>query len=324
MRLSTKLTGIVALGGAAALAAGLISSGGIGAAFTDEATATANIKVGDFACELSADAADISSGVVTISPNKQVATVEFGTINSSDPATHTAPVTVTNVGTIPLTTAWTVTPSGGLFDVNSSQVVEAFDDTAAAFLGATGAAQTINAGFTWATALGNADLKKSGKVTYEVDCLEAKAAPNGLDLYANGGVHGESATWDGRSVMLDPGPMGAGGAALIRIPAGSTLPGQAPTYQYDEWPSAKGQLRFNIYFTNNKHAFYYPESGNWGIGNSSLTAPTTGTNDWDGLVAAIGTAGLTFQKASVLTDYPPIVHVTCVNWSGTPLFGTTC
>ena len=165
MRTASKMTSVAAACGAGALGLALIAMGsGVGAAFTDSATANANIATGTFGCQLSST--DLS---VVISNNAHTATVDLGTISSSAASSKTAPVTVTNTGAIPLVTSWGETTLGNILD--GSGAISAVPAAAGVPL-ATGATQTVNIGFQWSQ-LSNSDLNRSGTAQYTVSCNEA-------------------------------------------------------------------------------------------------------------------------------------------------------
>jgi len=171
VRLSTKLTGIVAVGGVAALGAGLISSGGIGAAFTDSATATANINVGDFGCSIDVLGDGQAAG--------DSVTVDLGRIDGSLPGQKTATVNVTNDGTIPMVVVWSAKATGDFFAsgaVNSSVIPITNYQNWSLTAGATG---TYTIGAKWGE-LDNNALTRTGSVTYTADCVEASAATHNL------------------------------------------------------------------------------------------------------------------------------------------------
>ena len=166
MKSVRKVTSMIAAVGAGALGVGLISLGtGVGAQFTDSGTASAKIATGTFSCQLSST--DTS---VVISNSGHTATVDLGTINSSAASSQTAPVTVTNTGSIPLATTWSENTTGNI--LGGSGAISAIPAAASLPL-APGAKQTVSIGFSW-TALSNSDLNRSGTAVYTVTCNDVK------------------------------------------------------------------------------------------------------------------------------------------------------
>ncbi len=163
MRFS-KMTRVAGAIGAGAIGLALLAMGsGVGASFTTSATANANIATGTFNCQLTS-----TDSNVVISNNGHTATVDLGTINSSAASSRTAPVTVTNTGSIPLVTSWSETTGGNILGGSGAISPAA---AAAGVQLAAGATQTVNIGFQW-TELQNSDLGRSGTAVYTVTCGE--------------------------------------------------------------------------------------------------------------------------------------------------------
>ena len=139
------------------LVIGLMGAG-IGASFTDSATATTNIKVGTFAVNI---VAPVTTGAVIAGDAKSV-TYDCGTILSSVASSCPFSFTVKDVGTI------------GANSVTVTAVVAGDGTTFTDILGpvtpfalAAGATHTFNGGLQW-SALGMGNLGQSVSVTYTV------------------------------------------------------------------------------------------------------------------------------------------------------------
>ncbi len=184
MRAISKMTRVAAASGAGALGLALIAMGsGVGASFTDSAAANAKIATGTFGCQLSS-----TDSSVVITNGGHTATVDLGTINSSAASSKTAPVTVTNTGSIALATAWSEATTGNI--LGGSGAISPAPTAAAAALGA-GATQTVNIGFEW-TELQNSDLGRSGTAVYTVSCSETQIVRSSPMNYAGTGWAGWS------------------------------------------------------------------------------------------------------------------------------------
>src|SRR5690606_32957733 len=130
---------------------------------------------GTFACELSS--ADTAVTITNPGTNGlgAKASIDFGQVQSSAPATKSAVVTLKNTGTIDQFVKWTLDTTGGLFGTNASGNVAALP-TVPVLVVPAGQSQSITIGFTWAQALTNSDLGKSGKAVYTASCTESQAA----------------------------------------------------------------------------------------------------------------------------------------------------
>lgn len=331
MRLATKLSGIVAIGGVAALAAGLISSGGIGAAFTDSATATAKINVGDFGCQI-AQATPPTPGV-TISADGSTASVDLGTITRSDASQRSAQIKVVNTGTIPAVATWTTELTGNLTSNFSAIPATTIP------LGATDG-ENMNIGLKWDT-LSMTDLKRAGAAVYHLTCNEASTFgqdwlvakdSNGVSVtdnadyfttWTNGTTPGITMHQAGAGTGLG---MQASVVKLLDVAEGSALPLTEPTFSTTD---GSQEVRMSIKITNGTTTAYivrYPEAwtspANWGNFKSLLTG-YTGSDTWADMAAYANSHGFTVIKAFLIADAPAGVNqtVTCIDYSGTPLFG---
>lgn len=314
MKSISKITSSIAAVGAGALGIGLISLGtGVGAQFTGSGNANANIKTGTFDCTLSS-----TDSRVLISNSGHTATVDLGTIDSSAPSSSSAPVTVTNTGSIPLATTWTETTTGNI--LGGSGAISVIAPAGGTQLGA-GTAQTVNIGFTW-TELQSSDLNRSGTAKYTVSCNEVGATA-GFELFQQSG--GE-ASWDSQTsqAALDI-PTGtatpvAAGINILNVPA--TLPTNAPVFVTDNYGA--GTPRLAIEFSDGGYAFGYPAQAS---PPSNWTLPGSGTpTTWAAVQSYATTHSLTVVNAFVVADNSNgtgvVSHISCLDYSGTPLFGS--
>jgi hypothetical protein len=308
-----KATTIVAAVGAAALGVGLMGFGsGVGAVFTDSATGNASINVGTFGCQLSS-----SDPGVTIGHAGHTATVNLGTINSSAAGERTAPLTLTNKGSIPLVAQWDVDTTGGV--IGGSEAITAIPAADSGGLNA-GGTQDVNIGFSWAE-LGNADLNNKRTAVYTVNCSEAGTfGANWLFQKAGGG-----ALWDGaaQTVTLTvpagaADPTGAG-INLLDVSTGSALPSTAPVFLTDTYST--GTPRLAIQLSNGSYAVGYPaqfeQSSDWELQGQYTT--------WAAVQDYVNANSLTVSSAFIVADASAALGstnvITCVNYSGTPLLG---
>ncbi len=156
------------------LTIGLVGTG-VGASFTDQVTATENIEVGTFGCQIDL----IGDGL----PPSSSITYNAPLITSSAAGKAPFTFTVTNVGSIPQ--QLTITDGGpdGVFSamplLPAGPVV----------LGASGA-QVFDTGIEW-TELENTDLGTTGSITWTVHCEEVPAVPEVCEysVEATGGPH---------------------------------------------------------------------------------------------------------------------------------------
>lgn len=316
MRLSKRATSISAAVGAAALGVTLVTLGsGVGAQFTDSATGTAKIAVGTFGCNLTTPS---GSGVIISSDGKS-ATVDLGTITSSAPDQRTAPITVNNTGSIPLVAHWTVQTTGNITGTGDISPVSVSDSPLAATEG-----ETVNIGFQWSQ-LTSSDLTRSGSAIYTVHCNEASSTFDGTWLFQHDPA---TAAWNGTDVTLTvpaTAPTSAGaGITLLNVSAGSALPAHEPTFVTDTYSS--GTPRLDIKLSNGNYMVKYPD----GLGApTGWTLPGySGDGTWADISAWVSSNNLTVTKAFILADTSASAHgdqtnvISCVNYSGTPLFGS--
>jgi hypothetical protein len=140
------------------LMVGLISSG-VGASFTDSATAVANIHVGTFSIAISSTTPNaVVDGVV--GGNAKTVTLACPTIQSSAAGTCPLEFTITNTGSIPanITVAITSAPASPFTDILGPVTP---------FQLAAGAHQDFNGGVSWPT-LTNSQLGSSTSITYTI------------------------------------------------------------------------------------------------------------------------------------------------------------
>jgi predicted ribosomally synthesized peptide with SipW-like signal peptide len=148
-----KLRKIAATLMAAGLMLGLLGSG-VGASFTDTATAVANINVGT----LNVDISSTATGVVTVDGTS--VTYTCPTIQSSAAGSCAFPFTVTSTGSIPanITVAVTSAPAAPFTDLLGSVTPFVLNQ---------GQAHVFAGGVSW-PALGNANLGQSTSITYTI------------------------------------------------------------------------------------------------------------------------------------------------------------
>ncbi len=140
----------LAMGGAALTLIGV----GVGASFTDSATATENISVGTFALQLSSTQAGVN--VV----NDHTITYTVPTLTSSAAGSAPLAFSVKDNGTIPMSSVTITAVVTG--DGNFTSIAPP-----AAFPLAAGASQLVNVGLQWGS-LSNSDLGQSATVTYTI------------------------------------------------------------------------------------------------------------------------------------------------------------
>lgn len=309
-----KVATVVAGFGAGALGLSLIGLGtGLGAQFTDGAAANAHLAVGTFGCALSS-----SDNDVTISNGGHTANVTFPTINSSVPSSDSAPLTVTNSGTIPLVVNWTVTTSGHVFD---SGHVSALPVTSGLAINS-GNARTYSIGFQWGE-LQNADLGKTGTATYTASCVEPQSVnPNftlwqqdgGTASYANGAV----------TLTMPSSPSTAGaGVELSNVPA--KLPADAPTFSTDNY--AAGSPRWYIQFTSGDYLFGYPSNAPAGVSGMWSEVTSAHPNSyvpWSQVVTDYGTQQVSSVEIVMDMDQPSTTDtISCIDYGPTQQLGST-
>ena len=161
-----KVAGLLAAFG---LTVGLIG-GGVGAVFTDQVTATQNISVGTFGCEISSTTVGASLGGYV---NGHAHSVSYSAAATSSTGSAPFDFAVTSFGTIPVQVSL-VQPS------LSAPWSNLLADPGPQFLGTAGDSYTYHAGVAWA-GLDNTYLGTSKVVTWTVNCGEA---PYGAANYA--------------------------------------------------------------------------------------------------------------------------------------------
>jgi hypothetical protein len=282
VRLSTKLSGIVAIGGVAALGAGLISSGGIGANFIADADATASVSVGNFDC------AFVSPGTgVTLHDSGHTAEVALGLVKSSS-GQKTVSLTLQNTGDISLAVNWLVYPEGDAFVSGHMKPIFLTQNTQ---IGA-GSTTTYNVGATWQN-LDNKDLNTTGSVNYMARCVEPASSEHpDLILFARNGA---SSNWVGDNVVMDfpKGIDKAAGAYAVMNTASGELPSVAPSATIDG--AGSGTPRIQIQLSDGAAIQSIPDAN--GHVKQWTYYPVSGANfvstDWSAVRAAAGSVEAT-------------------------------
>ncbi len=180
-----KISGLAAAFG---LAISMIGSG-VGAAFTDQVTAAANISVATFGCSISS-----SSGTV----DGKTLTYNAPEIQSSDPGSAPLSFTVTNTGAVPAALQFSETALPAPFtSILATPVTPA--------ILAPGASVSYDAGIKWPE-LTNANLGTSLSIAYTVKCSEA-AIPTVSFYSTNRGMYGgqDSVRFAGGGTGFTPG-----------------------------------------------------------------------------------------------------------------------
>lgn len=315
MRLSTKLSGIVAIGGVAALGAGLISSGGIGAAFTDAKTVTATMDAGTFSCALSSSAQG-----VTISLDGKSATVDFGEIDRSS-GEKVVPLTVTNTGSIAVRAvqySLVVSGSGSPNSTTSYKYAQdnpgtIDDDIFYTYNWAPGddlassESVTNNIGFRWQ----NWDVDRLDHVsnsgitaTWTINCDEVPATPPPAQLLQ----FDTSAGGDG---SIDSSSGFATLSAPVRMQISSTpttLPPSEPSFTYTGGATNSEPM---LYIEAGGHTYYGWSKDDWGDDSNNVLS-------WSDVTSAIGSS--TISDAGVLSATDAVI--TCFNYNGTAYIGS--
>lgn len=327
MRSATKITSIVAAVGAGALGLGLIGFGtGVGAQFIDNATGNASINVGKLACTLSS-----ADSNVQVSANSHTATIALGTITNSTGALS-APLTITNSGSIPMVVGWAETTNGNI--LNGSGNIYPYSPPGNTTL-EPGQASTFDIGFHW-NGLDNSDEGRSGTAVYAATCNEdssAQQTPAGMSLFEQ---YGGVASWDGSGAVLDL-PAGINGAYPPGASAGinvlntsAALPAKAPNFISADGSSLGGTPRLNIEFSDNSNVYGVQNGGSlaWNDFSGKLAYNDT----WADVQAYATTNNLTVKSVYLVMDTSrdnknpttsdESTTIKCVNYSGTALFGS--
>jgi hypothetical protein len=307
------LSGIVAVGGVAALGAGLISSGGIGASWTDGHTATANISTASLSCALGSPTDRVQTSIESSTEGN--ATIDLDPITRSDSGTRTAPVTVTNTGDVPIQVTWQKEESGGLL---TSQGIPFYSYTINGTMLTPGQAQNADIGFHW-DSLPNDAEGLSATVTYKITCLETPTAPSGLTPFYR---YGGSAYYDGTAIQLATGPnvpsnqVSTAGVYFDGVTAGSTLPDIEPNFtatgSVGTWP--KMQIRLSDGTVLLKTA----GASAWSASNAGIWFGQSGTT-WANITTDLP-AGVTVQRAYIQAQNPGFTgSITCINYANAVL-----
>jgi hypothetical protein len=324
VRLTTKLSGIVAVGGVAALGAGLISSGGIGAAYTDTATATGTLNTGTMHCQL----AD-STGGLHISGDASAVTFDLGQIKSSADGSQFGSVKVKNTGTMGLVASWSIVdPAAGVLNATQhiSPIQESHSTTADQMFIPAGqtSSDAVPVGFAWAN-LDEADQGKSLAVTYKVSCFDSQTPPLGTALLGHDGGY---ATWDGTKVVaniLNKGQKTGAPGAGIFITNPAALVADSPEFTFaTNDPKHDGNTYSTIRFTNNSggrviaHGFQVGSTSDWSV---SGDVSGTGWSAVTGLFASGWTPASAYVAADDGNPAGTVREITCLKYAGTYFVG---
>lgn len=319
MRPVTKVTSIIAGVGAAALGVGLIGYGtGVGANFYDTVTAHANVSVGTLNCDLSSTSAAVSiSGSSSGIDKHDIATVNVAQINTSTPGSATEPITVNNIGTMPVVVNWATSTSGNIFDSNRVSAVSPAQNNEID----PGGSSTYMLGVEWPTELENADEGTSGSVTYTATCSEvAGRTRSGNLLFKNQG--GSITTNSDGSITLDR----SSGNPFVGLEGfGSHLPAQQPSLTVADVTHAP---YWYVRFADGSYLHGYLQSNGtwmWLSNNSAATWSgwLTTANAWSTVQNELGAQKI--ASVGLLYDGDnggPNVTLACVNYGGESYVGT--
>ncbi|MGA8417544.1 MAG: hypothetical protein WB808_13125 [Candidatus Dormiibacterota bacterium] len=144
----------LAMGGAALTLVGV----GVGASFTDSATATENISVGTFGIQLN----PVTAGMTVIDSHHIALTIPA--LQSSAAGSAPMVFTVTNTGTIPATI--TVTAGAVSGDSNFTAIA----GPTAFVVNGSATSANVSVGLSWPV-LSNADLGASATVVYTISAV---------------------------------------------------------------------------------------------------------------------------------------------------------
>lgn len=310
VKFTTKVTSGVALAGAATLGVGLlVMSPGVGATFTDSAQAKADINVGTLACKITTT--DPSAHVIN---DGRSVSIPLGTISSSVASQKTAPISVVNMGTIPMYVSWDISTSGNFFtDWYGHKALPIGQNYSVA----AGASGDYSIGALW-DELQNRDMGTSGEVTYTANCSDQSAK---YWLSSNAG--GE-ATVAGKNIDLTipavpnsgPGAQFPGASIGLAITSGQALPTTQPKFESTGLPSAAapGTLRLRIVLSD----------GTAVVVNSDNTLNNGAGYTWQQALGA--SSGKTVSSVTLIADNSYTggftAAVSCIDYSGTPEFGS--
>lgn len=222
------------------LTIGLIGTG-LSATFTDQVTATENIAVGTFGCEITAGNGNLGNVPHTGSS----ITYNAPLITSSAAGDAPFTFTVTNTGTIPQQLTITAAKTG----LTSSFTAMTLAPASPVVLGAS-ASQAFNTGIEWG-ALGSTDLGVAGDITWTVDCDEVPPPPEPVTIVRT--QTGIAATgWYGWS-----------------CPAGSTIvSGSVDTLLVVDGPAKSGVTTDGWTYPDYFHYDYTPPEEGWVVHNA--------------------------------------------------------
>ena len=179
----------VAIGAVGALA---LIGAGVSSSWTDSGTATENVGVGTFGCQLSTldPNAVISNGGHTL-------TVNMPAIQGSAAGSLSSAFTLTNVGTIPTAVTWAPAAKVGL-----TSAFTAIAAPAGATLAPMGT-EAGNGGVSWTT-LSDTDLGAAGSVSYTASCGEVPPPFHSPLSAVMGNANPQSVGYDGGSSNSAP------------------------------------------------------------------------------------------------------------------------
>lgn len=257
------------------LVVGLIGTG-LGASFVDQVTATENIEVGTFGCQIIDGDGTITGSTITY---------DAPPITSSAAGEAPFTFTVENFGSIPQELTITASAGGTL---DSSFTAMTLVPASPVVLGAS-ANQVFNTGIQW-TELNSNDLGDSGSVTWTVDCVEAPAGPTVTpgysDLTEAAGVRyrGESG---GKEIFLGYSDLGVG---TNRVEVDTT------------WPDGTYEVAFSFDGTSISQTVDGVLPLTW-----SVAAPSCAIGSWNTLdilvVDRLTTGAITFENV-MLDSFP--------------------
>lgn len=326
MKFATKMTSGIAAAGAAALAGGLfVVSPGVGAVFTDSARADVNVEVGTFGCEFLDPDTNTNDVIVGNAGN---ATITLDTIQSSAPSHQTGRVKVKNTGTMPLYASFNGQRTAGSSHFHAMSIPSVVVPA--------NASRSVYLGIKW-DELDNNDLGRTASVKYTMSCNDALAVEAGFSIYEWVNPATDQSTskssFDGTTlklwIPLNRGGMDGGGTGINLIDPPTTLPSGEPTLVTDNWNESAhpGSLRWTIDFSDGTYirGAQSPGMGYWDAVNTdapSVWVPS-GHLDWSQVYSHYKNIDVTHVQVTMGNDWSGVpANITCVNYSGTPLFGS--
>jgi hypothetical protein len=268
--------------GVAGLALGLLGAG-VGATYTDSATAAQNISVGTFSCRVSA-----TDPHAVVSGNS--VTINLPPILSSASSNYLMDVTVTNTGTIPQIVHWSAATGGTIAWQPSGRMGYAMGTsgdpmtTDLKLVGGASHTYVGAIGFMWAQ-LTNADFGQSAQVTYTASCGEVPPPPQSkVQFVGVASATGNTVTlpsgWQAGDIAIEMGMGPAVGASTLQNPAGFTA--AYPGFNNGNTRAAYRVLLAGdpstVTATNSSHTLVVVYRGVAGIGNGGNGA--FGNNDF--------------------------------------------